>query len=105
MSTARTSGPPSAVRQLLDYLDAPTLRHLAAVKEAQDPARLARQALTPEGIDRLAEILLAGDKPTIGWWRRATAAAAGRDAEPPLTDTDAPLDEAREPAFEEEDSR
>jgi hypothetical protein len=70
----------SARDQILEYLDAPrraarildpsTLRHLASAIEARSPEMVARRALTPEGVERLAEILLAGGKPTVGFWRR-----------------------------------
>jgi hypothetical protein len=65
----------SAVAQILSYLDAPTLRHHASLKDAQDPQLVARRALTPQGVDRLAEILLAGGKPTVGFWRRYRTAS------------------------------
>jgi hypothetical protein len=63
----------SPVAQILEYLDAPTLRHHASLKDAQDPQLVARRALTPEGIDRLAEILLNGGKPTVGFWLKYRA--------------------------------
>lgn len=58
------------IQLMVDQFDAATLRELAAIKERQDPARLARQQLTPMGVDRLAEILARGDRPTIGFFRR-----------------------------------
>ena len=64
---------PEVIHLVLDQFDAPTLRELAAVRERQDPARLARRQLTPEGQERLAEILARGDRPTIGFWRRYRA--------------------------------
>jgi hypothetical protein len=52
-----------------------TLRHLghallarADAAEATDRSAVAR--LTPEGVDRLAEILTTGSRPTVGFWRR-----------------------------------
>jgi hypothetical protein len=60
----------SPVAQLLTAVDASTLRELADLKERQDPRRRAIHKLSPEGLDRLAEILLAGSQPTIGFWRR-----------------------------------
>ncbi|HXN62316.1 MAG TPA: hypothetical protein VN886_17865, partial [Acidimicrobiales bacterium] len=66
---------------IVDQLDAKTLRELAAVRDRQDPARIARSQLTPEGVDRLAEILVKGDKPTLGFWRRYRA-GAGRIVTP-----------------------
>jgi hypothetical protein len=60
----------SAVAQILKHLDGPTLRHHASLKDAQDPQLVARRALTAEGVERLADILIAGGKPTVGFWRR-----------------------------------
>ncbi len=89
MSAARGS-PPSAVGQLIAYLHPATLRELAAVKERQDPARLARRQLTPVGVERLAEILLAGTMPTVGFWLRhrqtGPAAPPDDDADVDVTD-------------------
>lgn len=51
-------------------LDPGHLRDLAAVIEWRSPAARARRELTPEGVERLAEILLAGDTPTLGFWKR-----------------------------------
>lgn len=60
--------------QVLEQLSPKTLRHLgsalmgrAAVMEADAAARI---QLTDEGIERLTEILVRGDKPTIGFYRR-----------------------------------
>jgi hypothetical protein len=46
------------------------LRELAAVIEKRDPARRARQSLTPESLEELADMLLAGKRPSLGWWVR-----------------------------------
>jgi hypothetical protein len=51
-------------------LDPRTLRDLAAAIEYRTPEARARRSLTPEGIERLTEILLAGKTPTIGLIRR-----------------------------------
>ena len=59
-----------ATEQILAYLDVPTLRELAAILEVRDPAMVARRSLTSEGVERLAEILLRGGKPTVGFWIR-----------------------------------
>ncbi len=61
---------PAVIDLLVDQFDAATLRELAVIKERQDPARLARRQLTPEGVERLAEILVRGDRPTVGFFRR-----------------------------------
>ena len=52
----------------LPRLSSRTLRELAAVIERQDPARKARLELTEAGVERLAEILMAGDRPTVGFY-------------------------------------
>ena len=54
----------------LAQLSPRVLRDLAAAIEGQSPERRARAELTPEGVDRLAAILLAGGRPTVGFWRR-----------------------------------
>jgi hypothetical protein len=58
------------VTALLTRLDPGILRELAAVIEYRSPEATARRGLTPEGIERLADILLAGGTPTVGFWRR-----------------------------------
>ncbi len=55
-------------RDFLAVLEPRTLRELAAVIETRRPQP--RHDLTPEGVDKLADILLAGSSPTIGFWRR-----------------------------------
>lgn len=55
---------------VLDRLNPAALRALAAVLEARDPQTRARRSLTDEGAERLADILLSGSTPTIGFWRR-----------------------------------
>ena len=54
----------------LAELDPATLRALAAAIEGQDPERRARRELTDEGREKLADLLLAGGKPTVGFFRR-----------------------------------
>ena len=60
-------------------LDAKTLRDLAAALRARaeaiecdHPERFVamRRHLTPEGVERLAEIVAGGSRPTIGFWLR-----------------------------------
>jgi hypothetical protein len=46
------------------------LRELAALIEARDPARQARQSLSPESLEELADMLLEHKRPTLRWWRR-----------------------------------
>lgn len=55
---------------VLEHLDAQTLRELAAVVERRDPLRITRSRLTEEGVELLADILLSGTVPTIGFYRR-----------------------------------
>jgi hypothetical protein len=57
----------------LEHLSPRVLRDLAAVIEARTPEVRARRALSAEGVERLADILLAGSTPTIGFYRRHTA--------------------------------
>ena len=53
-----------------------TLRDLAAAIEYRSPRAQARRELTPEGIEKLADILLAGSAPTVGFFRRFRQAEA-----------------------------
>jgi hypothetical protein len=46
------------------------LREVASAMEDRSPEMVARARLTPDGVVRLADILLAGSKPTVGFWRR-----------------------------------
>ncbi|HVA04761.1 MAG TPA: hypothetical protein VMU64_13575 [Acidimicrobiales bacterium] len=46
------------------------LRHLAAAIDGMDPAHQPRRRLTQEAAGELAEMLVAGKVPTIGWWRK-----------------------------------
>ena len=54
---------------VLEHLSPETLRDLAGAITARRPSMIARRRLTPEGIDKLADMLLAGQKPTIGFFR------------------------------------
>ena len=44
-------------------------------RAAEAVERISRRELTPEGIERLAEIVSAGSRPTVGFWRRYTLVA------------------------------
>ena len=55
---------------LLAHLSPETLRDLAAAIEYRSPNARARRQLTPEGIEKLADIFLAGSLPTVGFFRR-----------------------------------
>ncbi len=59
----------------LTSLSPKTLRDLAAAIEWRSPQATARRELTPEGIERLADILLAGSAPTVGFFLRHRAVA------------------------------
>ena len=57
-------------------LDAHTLRDLSAVLKARadvleltEPEMVARRGLTPEGLDKLADLYLSGGWPTCGFGR------------------------------------
>ena len=61
----------------LARMDPATLRELghaliarAEAAEEADPRRKARRSLTPEGVERLAEIYLAGSSPTCGFFKK-----------------------------------
>lgn len=83
----------NSVERILRHLSPATLRELAAIKERSDPERIARQLLPPEGAERLAEILLSGSTPTVGFWRRWRGHAAVDDALMPAESGDnRPLD-------------
>ena len=56
---------PLVLRDLGDALKA-----RARAIEATSPEMVARRELTPEGIEKLADIYLGGGKPTVGFWRR-----------------------------------
>jgi len=60
-------------RILYNQLDAATLHELAYLKRQEDGRVRARQALTPAGIDRLAEIVGNGSIPTVGFFKRWSA--------------------------------
>jgi hypothetical protein len=46
------------------------LRGVAAAIEYRSPRATARRELTPEGIDKLTDILLSGGTPTVGFFLR-----------------------------------
>lgn len=73
----------AALAELVRHLSPRTLRELAALKEARDPSRLARLELDDEAIESLASILLKGDRPSVGWWRRHRPARETRGAAKP----------------------
>jgi hypothetical protein len=60
-------------RDFLLELTPKTLRDLAGAMEGRTAAAEARRSLTPAGVDRLADILLAGSTPTVGFFIRYRA--------------------------------
>lgn len=52
---------------LVEQLGPRGLRELASLLEA----RSIRSPLAPEAVDELVQMVAAGEKPTVGWWRRA----------------------------------
>lgn len=57
-------------RLLIEQFEGPTLRILADLMDDEDPKLLARRRLTDEGVEKLADILIAGKRPTIGLFRK-----------------------------------
>ena len=55
---------------MIDTLTPRILREVASAMEAMSPEKRAVDELSPEGIEVLAGILMAGGKPTVGFWRR-----------------------------------
>ncbi|HXN59266.1 MAG TPA: hypothetical protein VN886_02330 [Acidimicrobiales bacterium] len=55
---------------LIELFTYDQLVHLAAIKRAREPYIRARRSLSAASIDELAEMLIRGDRPTVGWWRR-----------------------------------
>jgi len=55
----------------LQHLRPSTLRALAAALEARlPPERLTACDLTPEGVERLGDLLTRGETPALGLWRK-----------------------------------
>ncbi len=61
----------SVRRMLVEQFDADSLRHLASLMEQDRPSRARRRRLSEAGVEELAEMIVAGRVPTMGWWRRA----------------------------------
>lgn len=68
--TAALELPLSARRLLVGLFEPEALRELAALMESERPGVRERRSLSEASVDELAEMLPAGKKPTIGWWRR-----------------------------------
>ena len=52
------------------------LRHLAAIRDAERPGSIARRSLSNRSAEELADMIVGGRRPTIGWWRRHSKAAS-----------------------------
>ena len=61
---------------LLELFSADQLQHLAAIKRAREPYLVARRRLSEASVEELAEMIVAGKRPTCGWWRRQTEQAS-----------------------------
>jgi len=59
-----------ATARLLSVLSPEQLRHVAACAEARTSASRARVRLSDTSIEEYSRFVLAGQKPTVGWWRR-----------------------------------
>jgi len=63
-----------SVRDLiLETLTYDQLQHLAAIRRAGSPRALARRSLDRASAEDLADMIVAGGIPTIGWWSRHAA--------------------------------
>jgi hypothetical protein len=60
----------SGVNTTIASLSPKLLRDLASAIEYRSPQAKARRDLTPEGVDTLADILLSGSRPTVGFFLR-----------------------------------
>jgi hypothetical protein len=55
---------------LISQFTANQLRHLAALMDLESPGLRARRDLEEASVIELAEMIVAGRIPTVGWWRR-----------------------------------
>jgi len=62
--------PANLRRVFAEQFSPDTLRHLAAAMNAEAPELVARRRLTEEGVERLAQLMEEGRRPTIGFYRR-----------------------------------
>ena len=60
----------SLKRLLISQFTPEALRHLASVMENESPGMVARRRLNETSVNALADILVTGKKPTVGWWLR-----------------------------------
>jgi hypothetical protein len=59
----------SVQRLLLQLLTPDELRHIAATEEAKRWGLDLRSRLSDEALEDLADMLLRGERETVGWWR------------------------------------
>ena len=63
---------------LLEECSADQLRHLAGIKDAREPRSATRRSLDRASAEELADLYLAGGRPTIGFFlRRSPNARVG----------------------------
>ncbi len=60
----------STKRLLASQFSPEGLRHLASLMDDASPGMIARRRLDENGVNALCEMLVAGKKPTVGWWVR-----------------------------------
>ncbi len=61
----------TATVRIVPVNDPATLHALAALIEARTAQRAPVAGLSEEKLGELGDMVMAGDTPTIGWWRRA----------------------------------
>jgi hypothetical protein len=57
-------------RLLISQFTPSALRELASIMEYESPGMIARRRLSSTSVNALAEILVSGRRPTVGWWKR-----------------------------------
>ena len=60
-------------RLLAEQFPADTLRHLATLMELDTPTLTMRRRLDEASVEELAQMIVDGRTPTIGWWKRHAA--------------------------------
>jgi hypothetical protein len=61
---------------LLELFTADQLQHLATIKRQRAPYLVARRRLNGASAEELVEMIVAGKRPTVGWWSRQMARAS-----------------------------
>ena len=78
--------PSTSLRELLEQLSADQLSHILACKRARAVRATVRRSLSAASVEDLADRIIKGERPTIGWWRRNSQPPRCRPAaagEPP----------------------